>query len=127
LGQGEQNAVNENKSKVLLVTTKTSRDNRTLNIYLNNTHLEQVSKLKYLGIYVNSRLSFDRHIDYVAEKCTLIAKMLEKSAKLKWSMGHRALKVIYSGATEPILKYGAPAWEKALKKNNLRKYHKCKE
>jgi len=27
---------NENKSNILLVTTKTSGDNRTLNIYLNN-------------------------------------------------------------------------------------------
>ena len=49
---------NENKSKVSLVTTKTSGHNRTLNIYLNNKHLEQVSELKYLGIYFNSRFKF---------------------------------------------------------------------
>jgi hypothetical protein len=49
--------------------------------------------------------------------------MLAKSAKLKWGMGHRALKVIYSGAIEPILTCGAPIWEKALtKQNNVRKY-----
>jgi hypothetical protein len=72
---------NENKSEVLLVTTKTSRDNRTLNIYLNNKRLEQVSELKYLGIYFNSRLSFDRHIDCIAGKCR--------------GMGHQALKDIY--------------------------------
>jgi hypothetical protein len=28
--------------------------------------------------------------------------MLAKSAKLKWGIGHQALKVIYSGAIEPI-------------------------
>jgi len=49
--------------------------------------------------------------------------MLEKSAKLKWGLGHRALKVIYNGAIEPILIYGAPVWKKALTKQiNLRKY-----
>jgi hypothetical protein len=42
---------NENKSKVLLMTKKTSGDNRTLNIYLNNKRLEQVSELNYLGIF----------------------------------------------------------------------------
>jgi 4-alpha-glucanotransferase len=116
---------NENKSKVLLVTTKTSRDNRTLNVYLNNKCLEQVSELKYLGIYFDSRLSFDRHIDYIVGKCTPITNMLAKSAKLKWSMGHRALNVIYSGAIEPILTYGAPVWEKALtKQRKLRKYQR---
>jgi len=97
---------NENKSKVLLVTTKTSGDNRTLNIYLNNKRLEQVSELKYLGIYFDSRFSFDRHVDYITGKCTPIINMLTKSAKLKWGMGHQALKVTYSGAIEPILTYG---------------------
>jgi len=113
---------NENKSNVLLVTTKTSGDNRKLNIYLNNKCLEQVSEVKYLGIYFDSRFSFVRHVDYITGKCTPITIMLAKSAKLKWGLGHRALKVIYNGEIEPVLTYGAPVWEKALtKQNNLRK------
>jgi len=55
---------NENKSKVLLVTKETLGHNRTLNIYLNNKCLEEVSELKYLGIYFDSRFSFDRYVDY---------------------------------------------------------------
>ena len=66
---------NENKSKVLLATTKTSGDNRTLNIYLNNERLEQVSEIKYLGIYFDSRFSFDRHVDYITGKCIRIINM----------------------------------------------------
>jgi hypothetical protein len=113
---------NENKSKVLLV--KTSAGNRTLHIYLNNKRLEQVCELKYLGIYFDSRFSFDRHVDYITGKSIPITNMLGKSAKLKLSMGHRALRVIYS-AIEPILTYGAPIWGEALtKQNNLRKYHR---
>ena len=107
---------NENKSKVLLVTRKTSEANGTLNIYLNNKRLEQVPELKYLGIYFDSRFSFDSHVDYITGKCIPIINMLGKSAKLKWGMGHRALKFIYSGAIGPILTYGAPIWEKALTK-----------
>jgi len=62
----------EKKSNFLLVTTKTLGDNRTLNIYLTNKCLKQVSELKYLGIYFDSRFSFDRHIDYIKGKCTPI-------------------------------------------------------
>jgi ribonuclease HI len=114
---------NENKSKVLLVTRKTTEANATLRIYLNNKRLEQVSELKYLGIYFDSRFRFDRHVNYITGKCASIIHMLSKSAKLKWGLRHRALKVIYSGAIEPILTYGAPVFEKALEnKNNLRKY-----
>ena len=86
---------NENKSKVSLVTTKTSGHNRTLNIYLNNKHLEQVSEIKYLGIYFDSRFSFDRHVDYIIGKCIPIINMLAKSAKVKLGMGHLALNIIW--------------------------------
>ena len=51
--------------------------------------------------------------------------MLAKSAKLKWGMGHTALKVIYSGAIELILTCGELILEKGLtKQNNLRKYQR---
>ena len=82
---------NENKSKVLLVTMKTG-DNRTLNIYLNNKRPDQVSEMKYLRIYFDSRFSFDRHVDYFTEKCTPTINMSAKSAKLKWGLGDRVLK-----------------------------------
>ena len=79
---------NENKSKVLVVTKKTSGDNRTLNIYLNNKCLEQVSELKYLGIYFDSRfISFDRHVDYITGKCTPIINVGKIS---QTQMGYRA-------------------------------------
>jgi hypothetical protein len=110
---------NEYNPKVLFVKTKTSGDNRTPNIYLNNKRLEQVSELKYLGIYFDSRFSFDRHVDCITGKCTPIIYMFAKSAKLKWGMGHRALKFIYSGAVERILTYGAPIWEKTLKHKTI--------
>jgi len=112
-----------NKSNILLVTKKTSRDSRILNIYLNYKRLEQVSEVKYLGIYFANSFSFDRHVDYITGKCTPIINMLARSVKLKWGLGHRELKVIYNGAIEPLLTYGAPVWEKALtKENNLRKH-----
>ena len=45
----------------------------------------------------------------------------------KSGLGHRALKVIYNWAIEPILTYGAPVWEKGLtKQNNLRKYQRAR-
>ena len=116
---------NENSSKVLLLTTKTSGANRTLNIYIKNKRPEQVSEIKYLEIYFDSRLSFDRYVDYITGKCIPIINMLAKSAKLKWGMGYRAQKVVYTGAIEPILTYRAPIREKNLtKQTNLRKYHR---
>ena len=88
---------NEKKSEVLLVTTKISGENRTLNIYLNNKRLEQVSKCKYLGIYFDSRFRFDRHVDYITGKCTPIINMLAKSANYPnavWGIEHWKLSTV---------------------------------
>jgi len=53
-----------------------------INIYLNNRRLEQVKEIKYLGIYFDSRLTFDKHIENTAEKSTTLIYMLGKPAKL---------------------------------------------
>jgi hypothetical protein len=42
--------------------------------------------------------------------------MLGKTAKLNWGLGHKSLKTIYEGALVPLMTYGAPVWEEAIKK-----------
>jgi len=44
----------------MLITRK--RNNENVNIYLKNRRLEVVKELKYLGIYLGNRLTFDKHI-----------------------------------------------------------------
>ena len=77
--------------------------------------------MKYLGIYFDSRFTFDNHIRYIAENSTKLIYMLGKSTKLQWGLGHKTLKTIYEGALVPLLTYVAPIWEGAVrKKRNLR-------
>jgi len=87
---------NEIKSIAMLITRK--RNNENIKIYLNNRRLEVVKEMKYLGIYFDSRLNFDKHIRYIAENSTRLIYMLGKSAKLQWGLGHKSLKTIYEGA-----------------------------
>ena len=48
--------------------------------------------------------------------------MLRRSPKLQWGLGHKSLKIIYEGAIVPLITYGAPVWEQAIRKRkNLRK------
>ena len=71
---------NESKSKAMLISRKRSNDN--INIYLNNRKMEQVKEMKYLGIYFDSRLSFDRHIENIAEKSTtLIYRVIKNDCR----------------------------------------------
>jgi hypothetical protein len=90
---------NEAKSKAMLITRK--RSNKSINIYLNNRKLEAVEEMKYLGIYFDSRLTFDNHIQYTAENSTKLYYMLGRSAKLYWGLGHKALKPYMKGHRFP--------------------------
>jgi hypothetical protein len=83
---------------------------------MNNKPLEQVQKIKYLGIIIESKLKFREHIMYISRKCTQLIHALSKSAKQCWGLSHEALYTIYKGAILPLLLYGAPVWIAALEK-----------
>jgi hypothetical protein len=83
---------------------------------MNNKPLEQIKKVKYLGIIFDSKLNFREHIIYVSSKCTKLIHALSKSAKQCWGQSHETLYTIYKGAILPLLLYGAPVWIEALGK-----------
>ena len=116
---------NSEKSKALLVTRRRIEKNRPLRIYMNYEILEQVKTLKYLGIILDNKFTFDQQVENVTQKCTALIHQLAKSAKLQWGLGYQAIKTIYKGAIMPVLLYGAPVWEQALRKEkNIRKYQR---
>jgi len=65
-------------------------------LFLNYKILEQVNKIKYLGIIFDSKLLFREHINYMEEKCVKLIFALSISAKVTWGLGHEALKTIYT-------------------------------
>ena len=98
------------------------KERKAIDIYLNNNHLEQVDKIKYLGIIV-SKFKFNEHIKYITDKCTKLINALSKSARINWGLRHEALKTIYNGAILPQLLYAAPVWIESIKREcNRAKY-----
>jgi len=74
-----------------------------------------VPNLKYLGIILESKLSFKDHIIYTAEKCSKLIFALARSAKLNWGAGLCGTEN-YTCAILPLLLYGAPISINAIKK-----------
>jgi len=75
-------------------THEEKEKNKEVEIYLNNKILEQVKKIKYLGIIFDSKMTFRDHVNYVEEKCTKLIFTLSKSAKVTCGLKHTALKTI---------------------------------
>ena len=57
---------NESKNKAMLITRK--RSCHGISINLNNRRLQQVTEMKYLGIYFDNRLTFYKHIEHITLK-----------------------------------------------------------
>jgi hypothetical protein len=106
---------NEDKSKVMVISRRKRKENKEINIYLNNKPLPQVSTMKYLGIIIDNKFKFSEHISYAAERSRKLIHSLSKSAKLTLGLNHEALQTIYKGAILPLLLYGAPVWAEAMK------------
>ena len=113
---------NDQKSKVVLISRR-RKERKAIDIYLNNNRLEEVDKIKYLGIIIDSKFKFNEHIKYITDRCTKLINALSKSARLNWGLKHEALKTIYNGAILPQLLYATPVWVESIKKDcNRAKY-----
>lgn len=65
--------------------------------------IEIKNAVKYLGLYIDSCLSWKTHIDYVTEK---LRKTVHIFTNLRYCMKFSTLKMIYSGVVQSILNYG---------------------
>ena len=76
--------------------------------------------MKYLGIILDHKFKFQKHITYVAERCTKIIHNLPRAAKVSRGLKNEAIAVMYKGAILPIITNGTPVWNDAMKHEHNR-------
>lgn len=69
--------------------------------------------IKYLGIFLDSRLRFDRHFEYIETKAARISGMLGRLMPNLHGPSE-AKRQLYANAIHAVLLYGAPVWSDAL-------------
>jgi hypothetical protein len=89
--QRTQTTLQRPKIKSFADIKKTQRK-ETIDIYLNNNHLEQEDKIKYLGVIMDSKFKFNEHITYITDRCTKLINALSKSARINWGLKRRGTK-----------------------------------
>ena len=83
--------------------------------YLNDCSLTPVSVIKYLGIYIDEHLTFNRHINETCKKATGTLHMLMRTLK-KARLRTRSL--AYKTICRPILEYASQSWSPHMEKHN---------
>ena len=96
---------NIDKCMVLTVTLK--KHPMFTEYYLHNYKLTTVSKAKYLGVILDSKLSFNNHVDATCKKANSVLSFLRRNLR----HCHRRIKIdAYNSFVRPILNYAAPVW-----------------
>ena len=99
-------SLNTSKTKFLLFEHgRTSPKNFFVN--MNGKRIEKSSEIKYLGIYLDDKLTFKYHIDIL---CTKISKTVGIISKLRHYTDLKTLKLVYYGLIYPHLLYGIIIW-----------------
>jgi hypothetical protein len=49
----------------MVISQRKRKENKEVSVYMNNKPLEQVQKIKYLRIIIESKLHFKEHIMYI--------------------------------------------------------------
>jgi hypothetical protein len=48
-----------------MLISRRCKERKAIDIYLNNNHLEQVDKINYLVIIIDSKFTFNEHLKYI--------------------------------------------------------------
>ena len=76
--------------------------------------LEQVNCAKYLGIYIDSKLAFNTHVDTIVKKanstCAFLARNIPRCCR-------KVKQMAYTTYIRPIVEYASPVWDSHIKRN----------
>ena len=79
-------------------------------IKLGDKTLPQVETPTFLGVKLDTRLSWKSHIEDMEKKGIKTLTVLENLSRTHWGANSKILKAVYKGAVRPALEYGASAW-----------------
>ena len=79
-------------------------------IYFNNNLVNQVSSQKHLGMHLDAKLNFEKHLDYIT---STVAKTIRLLRKLQVVLPRPSLVTIYKAFIRPHLDYGDIIYDRA--------------
>ena len=98
-----RNKLTPNSEKPHLVNLNTIRKSSQQEIILQNDAISQKTSLKYLGVNIDEKLKYNRHI---LELCLKLSKFFVLFYKLRSILTTAQLLVLYKVYVQPILNYG---------------------
>ncbi|XP_067118752.1 uncharacterized protein [Centruroides vittatus] len=112
--------INTNKCACIVFPRKKPL-NKKPSIKIRNERIRCTDIIKYLGIQVDSQLTWSPHMDYVKQKAVTMSHALRSISRNLWGLSHKSSSLIYHCAIEPAVLYGAEVWGYATRRQQISK------
>jgi hypothetical protein len=99
-----------NPSKCAVMAFDKNGNPININLKLGNTHLPNVTKMKYLGVTWTIPMNFKVHIDLQAKKANKAMNIIRRTSGYHKGMRREALMTMYKAYIRPILEFGCPLY-----------------
>jgi hypothetical protein len=103
---------NVDKTQTVLFTQRLKYDEPI--IHFRGERLKLQSNVKYLGLQIDSKLTFKAHNNYLKTRTTELLNKILRFSKNKFGLNSKALSTIHKGCILPIISYGVSVWIKAI-------------
>ena len=100
-------SINVSKTKYMLFKTKNKRGTVSGNIYFGGSVIEQVQSIKFLGVIINDRLSWNDHVNYIRTKISKGVGIIYKARRL---LNQSACLSLYYAFVHPYMSYCVEVW-----------------
>ncbi|XP_064072811.1 uncharacterized protein LOC113403591 [Vanessa tameamea] len=108
------------KTCAMVMTNKLKYD--TPRLSMAGVDIGMSDEIKILGLTIDKKLTFNKHVANICVKGTDIYKRLSKAARVSWGLHPEIIRLIYKAAVEPIITYAAAAWAPAAGKLGVQKH-----
>jgi len=100
-----------NPSKIeVVVFTKNYKWDRNCSLKVAGQNLDYVDSAKYLGVILDSKLSWKKHLEYKCAKITAALWQTRRAVGTNWGLKPAVMLWIYEAILKPRLTYAALIW-----------------
>ena len=104
--------LNALKSKALIIPPKTRQHAPNLKITIDSGQISVVESVKYLGIYLDNKLTFGPHISHLEPK---LSRSIGTISKIKYHVPDSVLFLLYFALFHSYITYGLIIWYSTYK------------
>ena len=112
--------VNAEKTVAVKFTKNEKEAGKAKTLRLGNTRVQYSNHMKYLGITLDSKLTFKPHLENKLNQANNALWTCKSFVQKKWGISPKMMMWMYTAIVRPMLTYGSFIWYKEAEKTSFR-------